>query len=67
MVARTPPKQRKIVAPLNPVLLRETVKKVHIFLAQNMVQTHQPLLFLFGCVVPRKLEKKMREFSSLGL
>ncbi|XP_022744172.1 probable microtubule-binding protein TANGLED [Durio zibethinus] len=29
MVARTPPKQRKIVvAPLNPVLLRETVKKV---------------------------------------
>ncbi|XP_061945688.1 probable microtubule-binding protein TANGLED isoform X2 [Populus nigra] len=28
MVARTPPKQRKMVAPLNPVLLRETVKKV---------------------------------------
>ncbi|XVF41936.1 hypothetical protein PTKIN_Ptkin01aG0320700 [Pterospermum kingtungense] len=30
MVARTPPKQRKtvVVAPLNPVLLRETVKKV---------------------------------------
>ncbi|KAE8684111.1 Microtubule-binding protein TANGLED [Hibiscus syriacus] len=29
MVARTPPKQRKIlVAPLDPVLLRETVKKV---------------------------------------
>ncbi|OMO99157.1 hypothetical protein COLO4_13475 [Corchorus olitorius] len=29
MVARTPPKQRKIVvAPLNPALLRETVKKV---------------------------------------
>jgi hypothetical protein len=31
MVARTPPEQRKMVAPLNPVLLRETVKKVHIF------------------------------------
>ncbi|KAK1580974.1 hypothetical protein Q3G72_001808 [Acer saccharum] len=30
MVARTPPKQRKVVvvAPLNPALLRETVKKV---------------------------------------
>ncbi|KAK9919821.1 hypothetical protein M0R45_028397 [Rubus argutus] len=28
MVARTPPKQRKMVAPLNPALLRETVKKV---------------------------------------
>ncbi|XP_048432824.1 probable microtubule-binding protein TANGLED [Pyrus x bretschneideri] len=28
MVARTPPKQRKMVAPLNPLLLRETVKKV---------------------------------------
>ncbi|KAG6701455.1 hypothetical protein I3842_08G165700 [Carya illinoinensis] len=28
MVARTPPKQTKMVAPLNPVLLRETVKKV---------------------------------------
>ncbi|KAB1202261.1 putative microtubule-binding protein TANGLED [Morella rubra] len=28
MVARTPPKQKKMVAPLNPVLLRETVKKV---------------------------------------
>ncbi|PNT06279.2 hypothetical protein POPTR_013G022600v4 [Populus trichocarpa] len=28
MVARTPPEQRKMVAPLNPVLLRETVKKV---------------------------------------
>ncbi|MBA0636781.1 hypothetical protein Godav_024754 [Gossypium davidsonii] len=29
MVARTPPKQRKlVVAPLDPVLLRETVKKV---------------------------------------
>ncbi|KAJ6883512.1 microtubule-binding protein TANGLED-like [Populus alba x Populus x berolinensis] len=28
MVARTPPKQRKMMAPLNPVLLRETVKKV---------------------------------------
>ncbi|KAJ6883517.1 hypothetical protein NC652_030680 [Populus alba x Populus x berolinensis] len=27
MVARTPPKQRKMMAPLNPVLLRETVKK----------------------------------------
>ncbi|TXG65521.1 hypothetical protein EZV62_006796 [Acer yangbiense] len=31
MVARTPPKQRKVVvvAPLNPALLRETVKKVY--------------------------------------
>ncbi|KDP23519.1 hypothetical protein JCGZ_23352 [Jatropha curcas] len=28
MVARTPPKQRRLVAPLNPVLIRETVKKV---------------------------------------
>ncbi|KAM0992091.1 hypothetical protein ACFX13_010559 [Malus domestica] len=28
MVAKTPPKQRKMVAPLNPLLLRETVKKV---------------------------------------
>ncbi|GKV20669.1 hypothetical protein SLEP1_g30757 [Rubroshorea leprosula] len=28
MVARTPPKQRRLVAPLNPVLLRETLKKV---------------------------------------
>ncbi|XP_050382982.1 probable microtubule-binding protein TANGLED [Argentina anserina] len=28
MVAKTPPKQRKMVAPLNPALLRETVKKV---------------------------------------
>ncbi|XP_015875177.2 microtubule-binding protein TANGLED [Ziziphus jujuba] len=28
MVARTPPKHKKMVAPLNPVLLRETVKKV---------------------------------------
>ncbi|KAL6324051.1 hypothetical protein AAG906_006322 [Vitis piasezkii] len=28
MVARTPPKQKKIAAPLNPILLRETVKKV---------------------------------------
>ncbi|XP_050224539.1 probable microtubule-binding protein TANGLED [Mercurialis annua] len=28
MVARTPPKQRRIVAPLNPVLIRETLKKV---------------------------------------
>ncbi|EEF49829.1 probable microtubule-binding protein TANGLED [Ricinus communis] len=28
MVARTPPKQRRMVAPLNPVLIRETVKKV---------------------------------------
>ncbi|PSS26529.1 Microtubule-binding protein like [Actinidia chinensis var. chinensis] len=28
MVARTPPKQRKMVAPLNPTLLRETVNKV---------------------------------------
>ncbi|XP_031403615.1 microtubule-binding protein TANGLED isoform X1 [Punica granatum] len=28
MVARTPPKLRKAPAPLNPVLLRETVKKV---------------------------------------
>lgn len=28
MVARTPPKQRKVLAPLNPMLLRETVKKV---------------------------------------
>ncbi|GAV63165.1 hypothetical protein CFOL_v3_06685 [Cephalotus follicularis] len=28
MVARTPPKQRKMAAPLNPLLLRETVKKV---------------------------------------
>ncbi|KAG7969154.1 hypothetical protein I3843_07G017000 [Carya illinoinensis] len=28
MVARTPPKQKKMAAPLNPVLLRETVKKV---------------------------------------
>lgn len=31
MVARTPPKQRKVLAPLNPVLLRETVKKVQYF------------------------------------
>ncbi|KAK4779191.1 hypothetical protein SAY86_006719 [Trapa natans] len=28
MVARTPPKLKKVPAPLNPVLLRETVKKV---------------------------------------
>ncbi|GKV08988.1 hypothetical protein SLEP1_g20554 [Rubroshorea leprosula] len=28
MVARTPPKQRRMLAPLNPVLLRETLKKV---------------------------------------
>ncbi|KAJ7973365.1 microtubule-binding protein TANGLED-like [Quillaja saponaria] len=28
MVARTPPKQKKMVAHLNPVLIRETVKKV---------------------------------------
>lgn len=28
MVARTPPKLRKMVAPLNPVLVRETLKKV---------------------------------------
>ncbi|XP_052193597.1 probable microtubule-binding protein TANGLED [Diospyros lotus] len=28
MVARTPPKQRKMVAPLNPTLLRETANKV---------------------------------------
>ena len=28
MVARTPPKQKKIDAPLNPILLREPVKKV---------------------------------------
>ncbi|KAF2307229.1 hypothetical protein GH714_025604 [Hevea brasiliensis] len=28
MVARTPPKLRRIAAPLNPVLIRETVKKV---------------------------------------
>ncbi|KAF8401670.1 hypothetical protein HHK36_012616 [Tetracentron sinense] len=28
MVARTPPKQKKMAAPLNPNLLRETVKKV---------------------------------------
>ncbi|XAR69590.1 hypothetical protein NMG60_11001241 [Bertholletia excelsa] len=28
MVARTPPKQKKMVAPLNPTLLRETVNKV---------------------------------------
>ncbi|KAF8394425.1 hypothetical protein HHK36_020633 [Tetracentron sinense] len=28
MVARTPPKMKRMAAPLNPVLLRETVKKV---------------------------------------
>ncbi|XP_031270236.1 microtubule-binding protein TANGLED isoform X1 [Pistacia vera] len=28
MVARTPPKQRRVMAPLNPNLIRETVKKV---------------------------------------
>ncbi|GLT56273.1 hypothetical protein SLA2020_293250 [Shorea laevis] len=28
MVARTPPKERRVMAPLNPVLLRETLKKV---------------------------------------
>lgn len=28
MVARTPPKQRKILAALNPVLIRETLNKV---------------------------------------
>ncbi|KAJ6928806.1 hypothetical protein NC652_012830 [Populus alba x Populus x berolinensis] len=28
MVARTPPKQRKMVVPLDPVLIRETLKKV---------------------------------------
>ncbi|CAL5431115.1 unnamed protein product [Camellia sinensis] len=28
MVAKTPPKQRKMVAPLNPTLLRDTVDKV---------------------------------------
>ncbi|KAK9291452.1 hypothetical protein L1049_019400 [Liquidambar formosana] len=28
MVARTPPKQRRMAAPINPILLRETVKKV---------------------------------------
>ncbi|KAF3454467.1 hypothetical protein FNV43_RR04914 [Rhamnella rubrinervis] len=31
MVARTPPKHRKMVAPLNPVLIRETLKKVIYF------------------------------------
>jgi len=33
MVARTPPEQRKImVAPLSPTLIKETVKKVQLFI-----------------------------------
>ena len=50
MVARTPPKQKKIAAPINPILLRETVKKV----ATSSISPRFSFLFLLLCLVPEK-------------
>lgn len=67
MVARTPPKQRKMVVPLDPVLIRETLKKVHI--SQSKYRTNPPnsLPFVFACLIPQKTGEEERKSSNSGL